>query len=246
MKKKIGFFDFTGCEGCQLSILGLEDQFMEVLELVEIVEFRQILDAMPGQAIDIAFVEGSVCTPEEGERLRRIRKQSDIVVALGACADMAGVNALRRSIPEKQLCQEVYGSLAKHLQPGEPQPLAALIEVDYRLPGCPVIASEFLSLLQSLLLDKEQELPGYSLCVECKLAEIPCTFDRGEVCLGPVTRAGCQAICIDAGDRCRGCRGPMENPRISPYNQILYDHGLTLEDVLQEFRTFNFDFGKDS
>ena len=246
MKKKIGFFDFTGCEGCQLSILGMDEELLEVLELVEIVEFRQILDTLPGQALDIAFVEGSVCTAEEMERLRRIRKQSKVVVALGACADLAGVNALRRLTPEAQLCQDVYGAVHDHLLPGEPQPLAAMIEVDYRLPGCPVIATEFLALLQALLLDKEQELPGYSLCVECKLAEIPCTFERGEVCLGPVTRAGCQAICIDAGDRCRGCRGPIDNPRLSPYRQILYDHGLTLEDVLQEFKTFNFSIDKDA
>ena len=239
MKKRIGFFDFTGCEGCQLSVLNLENEFLELLELVEIVEFREIMDASSGQSLDIAFVEGSICHSNEIERLRTIRGKSTLLVALGACADMAGVNALRRLTPERQLCEEVYGTVAPHLMPGEPKALAEIVPVDYRLPGCPIDGEEFLSMLKALLLDRSPELPNYALCVECKLREIPCTFERGVICLGPVTRAGCKAVCIDAGDRCRGCRGLIDNPRSTPYKRILIDNGLDPEAILQEFRTFN-------
>jgi coenzyme F420-reducing hydrogenase gamma subunit len=237
-KTRIGFFDFTGCEGCQLTVLNLEEEFLELLELVDVVEFREVLSGQ-SDAIDIAFVEGSICRPDEAERLRSIREKSKTLVALGACADTAGVNALSWFRDIGELRREVYGSDAPHLLTEAPRPLEAVVAVDHRVPGCPIDGREFLSVLQALLMGRPPELPGYSLCVECKLAELPCTFEREQVCLGPVTRAGCRALCIAGGDRCRGCRGLIDNPRSGPYYRILEEHGLTAEDILQEFRTFN-------
>ena len=246
MKKRLGFFDFTGCEGCQLSVLNLEDQMLELLEQVVVVEFREIMDAPTGQTLDIAFIEGSICLSSERKRLKAIRGKSKILVALGACADMAGVNAMRRLTPGAQLWEEVYGIQPQQwLTTEEPRPISAIVPVDYVVPGCPIDGKEFLSVLTSLLLNKEPELPGYSLCVDCKLAELACTFERGEICLGPVTRAGCKAICIAAGDRCRGCRGLIDNPRSTPFRHILIEHGLQPEDILREFRTFNIVDRKD-
>jgi len=237
-KPRIAFFDFTGCEGCQLAVLNLEEQFLELLELVEIVEFRELLSETGG-ALDIAFVEGSITTPEQAERLRTIRGRSRTLVALGACADTAGVNALAALRPPVELRAEVYGSEAPHLVTLPPQPLAAVVDVDHRVPGCPIDGREFLSVLQALLMGRPPELPSFSLCVECKLAELPCSFESGTVCLGPVTRAGCDALCIRGGDRCRGCRGLIDNPRSGPYHRILEEHGLSAEEILREFRTFN-------
>ena len=94
-------------------------------------------------------------------------------------------------------------------------------------------------MLQALLLERDPELPNFAVCVECKLAEYPCSFDYGEICMGPVTRAGCRAICIEGGDRCRGCRGLVDNPRTSPYHRILEEHGLTVQAILDQYRTFN-------
>lgn len=238
MKPRIGFFDFTGCEGCQLIVLNLEEEFLELLELVEIVEFREVLSG-ECEALDIAFVEGSICRPDEEERLRAIRKKSTTLVALGACADTAGINALSsiRDLPE--LRREVYGSEAPHLLTGPPRPLAAVVPVDARIPGCPIDGREFLAVLQALLVGRPPELPSYAVCVECKLAELPCLFGDGQVCLGPVTRAGCNALCVAGGERCRGCRGLIDNPRSGPYHRILEEHGLSAEEIIEEFRSFN-------
>lgn len=238
MKPRAGFFDFTGCEGCQLTVLNLEEQFLDLAELVEIVEFREVLTG-GGGALDLAFVEGSVCGPEEAARLRAVRERSRLLVALGACADTAGVNALAQLHPLETLNAQVYGPDAPLLARGRPLPLSAVVPVDARVPGCPVDGQEFLGVLQALLVGRSPELPNYAVCVDCKLAELPCTFGRGVVCLGPVTRAGCRARCVDGGDRCRGCRGLVDNPRAEPYYRILADHGLTEEDVLAEFRLFN-------
>ena len=237
-KPRIGFFDFTGCEGCQLTVLNLEAEFLELLELVEIVEFRELMSESGGE-LDIAFVEGSISRPEQIERLTTIRARSRTLVALGACADTAGVNALAALRTPDELRAEVYGSDSPHLATLPPQPLAAYVSVDHRVPGCPIDGREFLAVLQALLMGRPPELPSFSLCVECKLAELPCTFEAGVVCLGPVTRAGCDALCLRGGDRCRGCRGLIDNPRSGPYHRILEENGLTAEAILAEFRTFN-------
>ena len=238
MKPRIGFFDFTGCEGCQLSVLNLEDQFMELLEVVEIVEFREVMSG-GSRVLDIAFIEGSITRPEDVERLQAIRNRSRQLVALGACADLAGVNALGQERDRAELIREVYGDGAPPLDLFAPCPLSAFVAVDHTIPGCPINGREFLQVLQALLMGRPAELPAFSVCVECKLAELPCTFEAGKVCLGPVTRAGCNAVCIMGGDRCRGCRGLIENPRSDPYYRILQENGLDEEAILREFRTFN-------
>lgn len=238
MKPRIGFFDFTGCEGCQLTVLNLEQDLLELLSLVEIVEFREVMSESTDR-LDIAFVEGSICREQDRERLKSIRERTDTLVALGACADNGGVNALGSDRGPELLRQQVYASNLPHLRTDPPQPLDAVVSVDYRVPGCPIDGQEFLAILQALLLKRQPELPNFSVCVECKLAEYPCSFDHGEICLGPVTRAGCRAVCIEGGDRCRGCRGLIENPRTSPYHRVLEDHGLTVDDILDQYRTFN-------
>ncbi|MDO3377757.1 NADH:ubiquinone oxidoreductase [Geoalkalibacter halelectricus] len=238
MKPRIGFFDFTCCEGCQLTILNLEDEFLELLELVEIVEFREIMTG-EAAALDIAFVEGSIASPDEAARLQRIRERSRTLVALGACADNAGVNALSHFCPPDELSNSAYGRKVADMEQRLPRPLECFVPVDARVPGCPIDGREFLGLLQALLVGRTPELPAYAVCVECKLREYPCTFDQGTVCLGPVTRAGCNALCLAGGDRCRGCRGLVDNPRSQPYRRILEQHGLTVEDILAEFRVFN-------
>jgi coenzyme F420-reducing hydrogenase gamma subunit len=237
LKPRIGFFDFTGCEGCQLSVLNLETQFLELVGLVEIAEFREVLSG-GGGALDIAFVEGSVCGPEQAARLREIRDRSRLLVALGACADTTGVNALARLFDPVELAREVYGD-DPPVPAAPPQPVAEVVTVDARVPGCPIDGGEFLAVLKALLIGGAPELPGFSVCVECKLAELPCAFEVGQICLGPVTRAGCRARCLEGGDRCRGCRGLVDNPREEPYYRLLEERGLTTEEVLAEFRTFN-------
>ncbi len=238
MKPRVGFFDFTGCEGCQLTVLNLEQELLELVELMDIVEFREISSEQGGE-LDIAFVEGSICRPEEVRRLKAIRARSKQLFALGACADTAGVNALSTFIPPERLVTDVYGAEAGHMRAYPPRPLDAIVKVDGRVPGCPIDGQEFLAILQALLIDRTPELPTFAVCAECKLSELPCTFERGVVCLGPVTRAGCDAHCIAEGDRCRGCRGQVDAPRSGPYYRILEEHGLSEEDILIELRTFN-------
>ncbi len=243
MKTRIGFFDFTGCEGCQLTVMNLEQDLLQVLQLVEVVEFRELMSEGAAR-LDIAFIEGSITRGRDRERLQTIRERSKILVALGACADNGGVNLLGGEQDVAALRRQVYASDAAQLLTVKPLPLHRVVPVDYRIPGCPIDGREFLAVLQALLLERDPELPNFAVCVECKLAEYPCSFDYGEICLGPVTRAGCRAICIAGGDRCRGCRGLVDNPRTGPYHRVLEEHGLSVRDILEQYRTFN--IGEDA
>lgn len=238
MKAKLGFFDFTGCEGCQLEVLNFETELVELLNHVDIVNFREAKTEREDN-YEIAFVEGSITRESEIPRLKKIRQQAKIVVALGACACLGGVNCLKNFRPMEENLRIVYGDAARYYDTIPARPISSIVPVDYYVPGCPIDKKEFLKVTKALLLGKRPEIPNYPVCVECKLAGNICAFDKGETCLGPVTRAGCNAICISNGRHCWGCRGPVDDPNTNSEKEILQKHGLTVEDILNQFRIFN-------
>lgn len=238
MKPKLGFFDFTGCEGCQLEVLNFDTELVELLNHVDIVNFREAKTEREDN-YEIAFVEGSITRESEIPRLKKIRQQAKIVVALGACACLGGVNCLKNFRPMEENLKIVYGDAAKYYDTIPARPISSIVPVDYYVPGCPIDKKEFLKVTKALLLGKRPEIPNYPVCVECKLAGNICAFDKGETCLGPVTRAGCNAICISNGRHCWGCRGQVDDPNTNSEKEILQKHGLTVEDVLNQFRIFN-------
>jgi sulfhydrogenase subunit delta len=238
MKPKLGFFDFTGCEGCQLEVLNFETELIELMQHVDIVNFREAISDR-GQDYDIAFIDGAITTQSDIDRIKKIRKQAKILVAMGSCACLGGVNCLKNFRPMEENLRTVYGDCAKYYNTIPARPVNAVVPVEYELPGCPINRNEFIKLAKALLLGKKFELPNYSVCVECKQAGNVCAFDKGEICLGPVTRAGCNAICVSNGRRCWGCRGLVDDPNTDSEKEILLKHGLTVDDILQQFRIFN-------
>ncbi|MDH5364151.1 MAG: NADH:ubiquinone oxidoreductase [Dehalococcoidia bacterium] len=238
MKAKLGFFDFTTCEGCQLEVLNFETELVELLNQVDIVNFREAKTEREDN-YEIAFVDGSITRESEIPRLKKIRQQAKIVVALGACACSGGVNCLKNFRPMEENLKIVYGDAARYYDTVPARPISSIVPVDYYVRGCPIDKKEFLKVTKALLLGKRPEIPNYPVCVECKLAGNVCAFDKGEICLGPVTRAGCNAICISNGRHCWGCRGQVDDPNTNSEKEILQKHGLTVEDILKQFRIFN-------
>ena len=198
VKPKVAFFDFTCCEGCQLTVVDSLQDHPELLGAVEIVQFREAMTER-GEDYMVAFIEGSCSRPAVKERLKHIRERANVVVALGACAHLGGVNALKYLQPLEASRQYVYGDKAGWYETGEVLPIGAVIPVDFAIPGCPIDRGEFIACVKALLLGKKPPIPDYPLCVECKLRENACLFTRGKVCMGPVTRAGCGAICPKVG-----------------------------------------------
>ncbi len=236
-KPRVAFFDFTSCEGCQLNKLNFENELLDLLAHVEIVEFREAMDDRAGE-YDIAFVEGSISTPSCVERIHDIRRRSKILVALGACAVNGGVNALKNLHAPEWVKQTVYGN-DKYRFPSIPaQPVKALVRVDYEVRGCPMSTPEYLHLFKSLLLGRQPAKCDTAVCIECKLAENECVLDRGMFCLGPVTRAGCGAVCPANGQYCTGCRGLVSNLNINGAVNLLQRHGLSKYESEKRIKLF--------
>jgi sulfhydrogenase subunit delta len=238
-KPKIAFFDFTSCEGCQLTVVDLLQTHLGLLDLVEIVQFREAMTEK-GEDYQIAFVEGSCTRESDEDRLHRIRAQADRVVALGACAHLGGVNAMKNHWHLENVQTYVYGENGKDNYASYPaRPISAVIEVDAVIPGCPIDRFEFLKIVQMMLQGRVPKLPDYPLCVECKFKENGCLNTMGKPCLGPITRAGCDAICPTYGDGCEACRGFAPEANFEYMREILRGHGLSEANIDARFSMFN-------
>jgi coenzyme F420-reducing hydrogenase gamma subunit len=252
-RPRVAFFDFTSCEGCQLSKLNLEDDLLGILGLVEIVNFREAMSERSDE-YDIAFVEGSLSTPHCIERIHRIRRQAKVLVALGACAHTGGINAIRNRLGVDAVREEVYGK-DKYLFPSMPaRAIGDVVKVDYVVPGCPMDNRELKLVLSALLTGKRHALPDYAVCVECKARENRCLYDSGNgagaapenaspspgmACLGPVTRAGCEASCPSNGTPCVGCRGLVPEVNLAAAREVMERHKLSLHQIRNRFQMFN-------
>jgi len=241
MKPKVAFFDFASCEGCQLQVLNLEESIIELIEIVDVVSFREVMKEHSDD-YDIAFVEGSIARPMDEERLKKIRSKAKILVALGACACTGGINALRNQYSIEMVKKGVYGDADIENNPYfdvfHTKAVDEVVKVDYYVYGCPVDKDELAKVITSLALEKRPEIPNYPVCVECKKKGNVCVFEEGKFCLGPVTRAGCGARCPSNNNACEGCRGLVDNPNINSELEVLQKYGLTLEDALERFKMF--------
>lgn len=243
MKPKVAFFDFSSCEGCQLQIANLEEEIIDLINIVEVVNFREVMKEQSND-YDIAFVEGSIMRPMDAERLKDIRNHAKILVALGACATIGGVNKIRNQWPSEEVKKEVYGELKfknkKYFDVFETKALNQVVPVDYYIHGCPINRDEFKSIVTSLILGKKPDIPNYPVCIECKKNENICLFEKGEFCLGPITRAGCNSICPSNGSPCEGCRGILKKPQIESVMEILKRYDLNYEQMKSKSKMYNY------
>ncbi len=250
-KPRVAFFDFACCEGCQLTVLQLEEKLLEMLNHVEIVAWREV---MTGEShhYDIAFCEGSITRNEDIDRIKRIRDTAKTLVSLGACASIGCHNALKNTRPMEDMLNVVYGSESRHFDTIPARPITAVVTVDYQIQGCPVSLPEFLTVFKHILTGQTCHPPNQPVCVECKLNDYLCVYEKGIVCLGPLTRCGCNAICTAYGDPCQGCRGFMEQANLeataralsrerlhSIMDAVAKKNHLTAEEILERFSIYN-------
>ncbi len=240
-KPRVAFFDFACCEGCQLTVLSIGEPLIDVLKHVDIVTWREAMSEKSDD-FDIAIVEGSIARDSDVARLRKIRERAKLVVALGSCAALGGPHVSANRFDESELLELVYGDEAGRFaagEAGEVRPISAEIQVDVPIYGCPINANEFVSVLKHLLLGRPYRVPNEAVCYECKLNGYECVYDKGMICLGPVTRCGCDAICTSRGHRCFGCRGLVDDPNVNAAKDVLEEHGYTLEDIIGMFQIYS-------
>jgi sulfhydrogenase subunit delta len=239
-RPKIAVWKLSSCDGCQMSLLDCEDELLALAERVQLAYFPEATRAEVRGPYDLSLVEGSVTTPHEVERLHEIRRQSRVLVAMGACATAGGLQALRNFLPAGELVRLVYASPEYVETLPTSTPLADHVKVDYALRGCPVNKRQLLVALRALLEGRTPTLPTFSVCLECKRRRNVCvTVARGSACLGPITQAGCGALCPAWGRGCQGCFGPSESANVESMRAVLAGCGLSEDEIGRELRRFN-------
>jgi coenzyme F420-reducing hydrogenase gamma subunit len=239
-RPKLAIFKFASCDGCQLSLLDCEDELLAVAGAVTIDNFLEASRAVGKGPWDLVLVEGSITTPHDAERIHRVRRQAKFLVTIGACATAGGVQALRNFADVANYAKAVYASPEYLEVLGKSTPIRDHVFVDFELRGCPIRKEQLLEVVSAFLAGRKPVTPASSVCLECKRLGTPCVMvAHGTPCLGPVTQAGCGAICPSYHRGCYACFGPMESPNTSALAALWQDLGVQPAAVGRAFRSFN-------
>jgi sulfhydrogenase subunit delta len=239
-RPKLAVWKFASCDGCQLTLLNCEDELLALAGAVEIAYFPEATRAVVEGPYDVSLVEGSVTTPEEVERIQHVREVSGRVITIGACATSGGVQALRNFADVAEFRSIVYAHPEYLETLATSTPIAEHVKVDFELRGCPIDKRQLLEVLAASIQGRKPRIPSHSVCVECKRRGNVCVaVAHGTPCLGPVTQAGCGALCPSFARGCYGCFGPQDTPNTASIAERLSVLGMSEPEVMRVFRTFN-------
>jgi coenzyme F420-reducing hydrogenase gamma subunit len=239
-KPRLAVFKFASCDGCQLTLLDAEDELLLVADRIEIAYFLEARSQQLAGPYDIGLVEGSITTAHDAERIREIRRQCRYLVTIGACATAGGIQSLRNWADVKEFVQQVYATPEYINTLATSTPISDHVRVDFELRGCPIDKRQLVELLTSLLLGRVPRVPTYSVCVQCKRRGTVCVaVAQGIACLGPVTQAGCGALCPACDRECYGCFGPKEQPNLQSLTAFYEARSAPREHLVRLVRNFN-------
>lgn len=238
-KPKVGFFDFACCEGCQLQVANIGEALLDVLGLIDVVEFREVMSEKWDGPLDVAIIEGSITTPHAVERIKEIRANSGVLIAYGSCATIGGVNGNKNNYELDDIRDYVYKDGARFFETIPTRAVDQVVKVDYYVHGCPISPAEFIKVIKCALKGIPYTVPEKSVCTECKLNENICMYEKGVTCLGPITRAGCDSWCINNGNICYGCRGVIPNPRENAQKDVLTKYNISTDFILNKINMYN-------
>jgi coenzyme F420-reducing hydrogenase gamma subunit len=239
-RPKLAVWKFASCDGCQLSLLDCEDELLAVAEAIEIAYFREASRAVVKGPYDLSLVEGSITTPHDAERIQQIRRNSRVLITIGACATAGGIQALRNFKDVRDFVTAVYAEPSYIDTLATSTPISQHVTVDFELRGCPINKAQLLEVISAFLRRRRPNTPAHSVCVECKLRGNVCVMvAHGTPCLGPVTHAGCGAICPAYNRGCYGCFGPMETPNTRALSREWLRLGVEPQAVQRAYHTFN-------
>lgn len=238
-RPRLAVWKFASCDGCQLSLLDLEDELLDLAGALEIAYFKEATSIERRGPFDLSLVDGSITTSDDAERIREVRRLSKALVTIGACATAGGIQALRNFKDVKEFAALVYASPEYIQTLATSTAIADHVPVDFELQGCPVNKVQLLEVISAFLHGRKPNVASHSVCVECKLRGNVCVMVTGTPCLGPITHAGCGALCPSYQRGCYGCFGPMEAPNTTSLVRAFRQDGSTRIDVVRLLRTFN-------
>jgi coenzyme F420-reducing hydrogenase gamma subunit len=235
VRPKVAVFDLTSCEGCELQLVNKEESLGPFLKSLEIVRFREASSAA-GDDYEVALVEGAVTRADEVERLQKIRERAKVLVAFGSCACFGGVARLKNAYDLDAANREVYGDKPKATE--KARALKDVVKVDLEIPGCPVSKDEVERVVRHVALDIPYEATVYPVCVDCKQRFTSCVMERGQLCLGAITRGGCEAPCPAGGLGCWGCRGAAPEANLAELQKLARERGFDEREIDERLSFF--------
>jgi sulfhydrogenase subunit delta len=237
---KLAVWKFASCDGCQLSLLDCEDELLAVAGAVQIANFPEASRAVIKGPYDLSLVEGSIATAHDAERIKEVRAASKTLITIGACATAGGIQALRNFTDVDTVIAAVYAHPEYIHALDTSTPIADHVHVDYELHGCPINKHQLLEVVTAFLHGRKPNIPPHSVCIECKLRGLTCVMvARGIPCLGPVTHAGCGALCPAYNRGCFGCFGPKETPNTISLAGRWQQLGVRDDGLVRAFRGIN-------
>jgi coenzyme F420-reducing hydrogenase gamma subunit len=239
-RPSIAVWKFSSCDGCQLQLLDCEDELLAVADRVQIAYFLEATRAIVEGPYDLSLVEGSITTADDVERIKTIRGKSRRLISIGACATAGGVQALRNDANVDDFVRIVYATPSYISTLPTSTPISDHVAVDYELHGCPIDKHQLLEVISAFLGERRPNVAAHSVCVECKMRGNVCVMVAGGTpCLGPITHAGCGALCPTYGRGCYGCFGPAEDPNLASLSAQFERLGMDRVDLVRMLRTFN-------
>jgi len=239
-RPRLAVWKFASCDGCQLSLLDCEDELLAVAAAIDIAYFPEASSTMAPGPYDLSLVEGSITTEHDAGRIGEIRRQSRHLVTIGACATAGGIQALRNFADMNECVAAVYATPKYISTLATSTPISAHVAVDYELHGCPIDKRQLLEVISAFLAGRKPSIAAHSVCVECKQRGTTCVMvAHGTPCLGPVTHAGCGALCPAYNRGCYGCFGPMESPNTASLARQWQSLGAGRRELHRVFRSFN-------
>ena len=239
-KPRLAVWKFSSCDGCQLTLLDCEEDLLAVAGAVDIAYFPEATRGEISGTYDVSLVEGSVTTPHDLDRIKDVRKRSKALITIGACATSGGIQALRNFADVKEFISVVYAKPHYIHTLATSTGIADHVPVDFELRGCPISKKQLVEVISAFLAGRRPVTPPHSTCIECKLKGNVCVMvAHGTPCLGPVTHAGCGALCPSYNRGCYGCFGPMESPNTASLAKQLAALGMDADALHRVFRTFN-------
>jgi sulfhydrogenase subunit delta len=237
-KPKLSIWKFASCDGCQLSLLDCEDELLAVAGELDVAYFVEASRAMVKGPYDLTLVDGSITTTHDAALIKKVRRASKFLVAIGTCAVSGGLQALRNFADVADFIKAVYPQPQQIKTLAQSTPLAAHVKVDYELNGCPINKRQLLEVIGAYLAGRQPVVAAHSVCLECKLRGNICLLVQGTPCLGPVTHAGCGALCPSYHRGCYGCYGPKETPNTASLAARFRRLGVSEDNLVRAFRTF--------
>ena len=238
-KPKLAVWKFASCDGCQLSLLNCEDELLAIADAIDIAYFAEASREYKPGPYDLSLVEGSITTAHDAERIQQVREQSKFLVTIGACATAGGIQALRNFKNVKDFINIVYANPAYIDTLETSTPIAEHVKVDFELHGCPIDKRQLLEVISAFLNHRQPHIANHSVCIECKQRGNPCVMVMGTPCLGPVTHAGCGALCPSYNRGCVGCYDPAETANMTSLSNWLTSQGVAKDDWVRMLRTYN-------